>query len=224
MKLQFSALPGSRERQLQRQYDNPLFSKQLRTVSAGQLLKVQNEELAQLQVFSKEFKALFESASQLSENVQSDVILKLKEDADRLYEQAASLPGEHDKAQESLLKLISVIMKAVQHGAGSDAKAISEIEQETEARAMHMELLKVPLIVDMLNPESAIDPDNLAATMLSSAADDLRAGLQLFELDQITQLYNDAESLLHECEQQGHDVSQAQQKLQIIKDALLHQP
>lgn len=220
MTLRFSALPGSRERQLQRQYNNPLFSEQQRNISLEQLTKVQNEELAQLQVFSKDFKGLFNSASKLSENVQSDVILKLKEDADRLYEQAASLPGDNKNAQESLLKLLSVIMKAVRHGAGSDAKAISEIEQETEARAMHMELMKVPLIVDMLNPDSLIDPENLAATILSADADELRAGLQLFELDQITQLYNDAESLMHECEQQGNDVSNMQPKLAIIADAL----
>ena len=220
MKLRFSALPGSRERQLQRQHGNPLFSEQQRNVSLEQLTKIQNEELAQLQVFSKEFQALFDSASQLSENVQSDVILKLKEDADRLYEQAASLPGDNENAQQSLLKLISVIMKAVQHGAGSDAKAISELEQEVEARAMHMQLMKIPLIVDMLNPDSLIEPSNLAATILSSEENELRASLQLFEEEQITQLYNDAESLLLDCEQQGQDVSQAQQKLKIIADTL----
>ena len=220
MTLLFSALPGSRERQLQRQHNNPLFSAQRRMVSAEQLKKVQDEELAQLQVFSKDFQALFDSASQLSENVQSDVILKLKEDADRLYEQAASLPGDNQSSQQSLVKLVSVIMKAVRHGAGNDAKAISELEQETEARAMHMELMKVPLVVDMLNPDSLIEPDNLAATMLSAADHELSTGLQLFEPDQITQLYNDAESLVCECEQQGHDVSQARQKLQIIADFL----
>jgi len=220
MTLRFSALPGSRERQLQRQYNNPLFPEQQRNISLEQLTKVQNEELAQLQVFSKGFQELFNSASKLSENVQSDVILKLKEDADRLYEQAASLPGDNENAQESLLKLLAVIMKAVRHGAGSDAKAISEIEQETEARAMHLELMKVPLIVDMLNPDSLIDPENLAATILSADASELRACLQLFELDQITQLYNDAENLLHECEQQGNDVSSMQPKLAIIADSL----
>lgn len=220
MTLRFSALPGSHERQLQRQYNNFLFSEQQRTVSLEQLTKVQNEEIAQLQVFSKDFQDLFDSASQLSENVQSDVILKLKENADRLYEQVASLPGDNENAQQSLLKLISVIMKSVRHGAGDDAKAISEIEQETEARAMHIELMKVPLIVDMLNPDSLITPDNLAATMLASEDNDLRAGLQLFESDQISQLYNDAESLLDECEEQGHDISNARPKLEIIAGAL----
>jgi len=220
MTLRFSALPGSRERQLKRQYDNPLFSEQQRAISAEQLVKVQNEELAALQVFSKDFQKLFDSASQLSENVQSDVILKLKEDADRLYEQAASLPGDNENAQQSLVKFLSVIMQAVRHGAGDDAKAIDELEQETEARAMHMELMKVPLVVDMLNPESLIDHNNLAATLLSSQDDELQASLQLFEIDQITQLYNDAESLINRCEEQGHDVSVAKAKLQIIANVL----
>jgi len=220
MTLRFSTLPGSRERQLKRQYDNPLFSEQQRVISAEQLVKVQNEELAQLQLFSKDFQKLFDSASQLSENVQSDVILKLKEDADRLYEQAASLPGDNENAQQSLVKFLSVIMQAVRHGAGDDAKAIDELEQETEARAMHMELMKVPLIVDMLNPESQIDHNNLAATLLSAEDDELQTSLQLFEIDQITQLYNDAESLINQCEQQGLDISVAKGKLKIIANVL----
>ncbi len=220
MTLSFSDLPGSRERQLQRQYNNPLFTQEQRTVTAAQLKKIQDEDLAQLSVFSQDFQQLFDSASQLAENVQSDVILKLKEDADRLYELAACLPGDNSGAQQSLLKLIGVIMQAVKHGAGDDPKALSELQQETEARSMHTELMKVPLVVDMLNPESLIEPDNLAATMLSANVQELEAGLQLFEIEQIQQLYNDSQVLLSDCAEKGHDMSAAQARLEIIENAL----
>jgi len=220
MTLPFSALPGSRERQLQRQYNNPLFSEQQRTITASDLKKIQDEDLAQLATFTKAFQKLFDSASQLAENVQSDVILKLKEEADRLYELAACLPGDNNSAQESLTKLISVVMKAVKRGAGDDPKALSELQQETEARAMHTGLMKVPLVVDMLNPESLINPDNLAATMLSADLEELEAGLQLFEADQITLLYNDAETLVHDCTEQGHDMNAAKERLDVIANAL----
>jgi len=220
MTLLFSESPGSRERQLQRQYNNPLFSEQQRNISPQNLKKIQDEDIAQLSVFSQDFQKLFDSASQLAENVQSDVILKIKEDADRLFEQAACLPGDVSSAQESLLKLIAVIMQAVKQGAGDDPKALSELQQETEARAMHTELMKFPLVVDMLNPDSLIEPENLAATMLSAELDELAAGLQLFEIDQITQLYNDAETLMHECTENGHDVSSAQARLDVIAEAL----
>jgi len=220
MTLPFSDLPGSRERQLQRQYNNPLFSEQLRSITEADLKKIQNEDLAQLSIFSKEFQQLFDSASQLSENVQSDVILKLKEDADRLFELAACLPGDNSGAQKSLLKLIAVIMQAVKHGAGEDPKALSELEQETEAREMHTELMKVPLVVDMLNPESLIDLNNLAATMLSVDVEELEAALRLFEIEQITLLYNDAKTLMNECDEQGHDIHSAQIRLGVIASAL----
>lgn len=220
MTLPFSDLPGSRERQLQRQYNNPLFSEQLRSITEADLKKIQNEDLAQLSIFSKEFQQLFDSASQLSENVQSDVILKLKEDADRLFELAACLPGDNSGAQKSLLKLIAVIMQAVKHGAGEDPKALSELEQETEAREMHTELMKVPLVVDMLNPESLIDLNNLAATMLSVDVEELEAALRLFEIEQITLLYNDAKTLMNECDEQGHDIHSAQIRLDVIASAL----
>lgn len=220
MTLSFSDSPGSRERQLQRQYNNPLFSEQQRTISEADLKKVQNDDIALLSSFSESFKKLFGEASELSENVQSDVILKLKEDADRLYEQAASLPGDNQSSQKSLLKLIDVIMLAVRHGAGDDAKALDELEQETEARKIHTELMKVPLVVDMLNPETLIDHENLAATMLSSDPEELDAGLRLFESEQLTQLYNDAENLMHECTKNGHDVSASQTQLNIIAEAV----
>jgi len=220
MTLPFSALPGSRERQLQRQFNNPLFSEQQRNISPEELKKIQDEELAQLTVFSKDFQKLFDSASQLAENVQSDIILKIKEDADRLFERAASLPGDLSNAQESLLKLIGVIMQAVKVGAGEDQKALSELQQETEARAMHMELMKVPLVVDLLNPESLIDPENLAATMLSTELNELEAGLKLFEVEQIAQLHDDGKILIEACAQKGNDMKQAQARLDIIANAL----
>lgn len=220
MMLSFSELPGSRERQLKRQYNNPLFSEQQRNITEDELKKIKDEDLAQLHTFSTEFQQLFDSASQLAENVQSDVILKLKEDADRLFELAACLPGDNSSAQKSLLKLITVIMQAVKLGAGDDPKALSELEQETDARAMHTELMKVPLVVDMLNPESLIDPSNLAATMLSADLEELAAGLRLFEVEQIAQLYNDAETLIRKCTAQGHDVSGAQTRLDVIATTL----
>ena len=220
MTLVFSDKPGSRERQLQRQYNNPLFSEQQRTITDIELKKVQAEDLQELEVFSQAFQKLFEEASQLADNVQSDVILKLKENADKLYERAACLPGENSTAQESLLKLIAIIMRAIKQGAGDDAKALSELEQETQARAMHIELMKIPLVADMLNPDSLIDADNLAATLLSVSHDELEAGLTLFQEDQITHLYNDAETLILDCAEKGYDMTSAKASLALIADAL----
>lgn len=220
MTLVFSDKPGHRERQLQRQCNNPLFSEQQRTVTNIDLKKAQDKDLQDLALFSEGFQELFEQASQLAENVQSDVILKLKEDADKLYERATSLPGENGKAQESLLKLIAIIMRAIKQGAGDDAKALSELEQETQARAMHIELMKSPLVADMLNPDSLINADNLAATLLSADNDELETALGLFQAEQLTQLYNDAETLIHECTEKGHDMTTAKHRLDLIANAL----
>lgn len=216
MTLQFSQHPGSRERQLQRQYNNPLFPESERDITHEYLKQVQDEELAALKVFSEEFRELLASASQLSGQVDSEVILMLKENSDRLYEQAATLPGNNEEVQQALRRLTDVVMQAVRAGAGNDPKALSELQQETEARAMHVELMKVPLVVDMLNPESMITPGNLAATVLSATNDEIVAALQLFEVEQIEQLYKNADALLGECNRQGHDVSAADEKLELI--------
>jgi len=214
MSLQFSDSPGSRERHLQRQYNNPLFS--IGDITPDRLKQAQDDDLAELKSFGEEFQALFEQATKLDANVQSDVILKLKSDADRLYEQAAGLPGNNTEAQDALLRLIDVVMQAVRHGAGDDPRALSEIEQETQAREMQKQLLTLPLVVDLLRPDSAITPENLAASMLSASEEELYAALQLFEREHIVHLYDDAKQLINDCLGKGHDIAEAVQKLEII--------
>jgi len=220
MSLQFSDSPGSRERHLQRQYNNPLFSSEAASITPQRLKQVQGEDLAELKAFGEAFQALFEEATHLDANVQSDVILKLKSDADRLYEQAAGLPGNNGEAQEALLRLIDVVMQAVRKGAGDDPRALSELEQETQAREMQKQLLTQPLVVDLLRPDSMITPENIAATMLSASEEELHGALQLFEHEHIAQLYDDGKELLTHCIGEGHDVTGAIQKLEIIAQSL----
>ena len=220
MSLQFSDSPGSRERHLQRQHNNPLFSPDVANITPQRLKQVQDEDLAELKAFGEAFQALFKQATQLDANVQSDVILKLKSDADRLYEQAAGLPGNNGEAQEALLRLIDVVMQAVRKGAGDDPRALSELEQETQAREMQKQLLTLPLVVDLLRPDSMITPENITATMLSSSEEELQGALQLFEHEHIAQLYDDGKELLTHCIGEGHDVTGAIQKLEIIAQSL----
>jgi len=219
MSLQFSDHPGSRERQLKREYKNPLFAN-AETITQGQLRQAQDDDLAELQEFGDSFQTLFEQATQLDANVQSDVILKLKSDADQLYEQAAGLPGNNVEAQDALLRLIDVVMQAVRHGAGDDPRALSELEQETQAREMQKKLLTLPLVTDLLRPDSVITPDNLAATILSVSEEELYGALQLFEPEHIAHLYDDAKQLINTCLGDGKNMDEAVQKLELIAGML----
>jgi hypothetical protein len=219
MSLNYSQQPGCRERALQRRHDNPLFPEAMRHVDASQLQAAQREDTEEAAAFADAFRALFEKAANLEANVQSDVILELKQRADQLYEQAAGLAGDNSQAQQSLLKLIDALMRAVRAGAGSDPQALSEIEQETEARQMHMALLEYPLIVDLLRPDSPVDADNLAPALLSSEAEELGLALQLLDTEQLLYLHANAKALLESCREDGYELPAAWQRLQQIAES-----
>lgn len=219
MTLNFSPRPGCRERNLQRRQNNPLYVEAMRCVDAGLLQAAQREDAEEVAAFAEDFRGLFEKAAKLEANVQSDVILGLKQSADQLYEQAAGLAGDNSQAQQSLLKFIDALMRAVRAGAGNDPRALSEIEQETEARTMHMSLLEYPLIADLLRPDSLIDADSLASALLSGESEELAMALQLFDPEQILSLHTDATSLLEACREAGHELPDAWQRLQQISEA-----
>lgn len=219
MTLKFSSQPGCRERALQRCHANPLFPSAMQQVDEGLLQAAQREDAEELAAFTEAFRALFEKAAALEANVQSDVILGLKQSADQLYEQAAGLAGDNSHAQQSLLKLIEVLMNAVRAGAGNDPQALSEIEQETEARSMHMALLEYPLVADLLRPDSPVDAENLASVMLSSEAEELAMALQLLDAEQLHYLHAGAKTLLEATRQNGHELPVAWQRLQQIAES-----
>lgn len=219
MTLNFSPRPGCRERALQRQQDNPLFPEAMRHVDTKRLQAAQREDAEEATAFAEAFRALFEKAARLEANVQSDVILELKQRADQLYEQAAGLAGDNSKAQQSLLKLIDALMRAVRAGAGNDQRALSEIEQEMEARAMHMALLAHPLIADLLRPDSPVDADSLAPVLLNSGVEELNLALQLLDTEQLLYLHANARTLLETCRRDGHELPTAWQRLQQIAES-----
>ena len=90
-------------------------------------------------------------------------------------------------------------MRNIERGAAGDPQAIDELAQERAARETHFELLKTPLVADLLHPQTCIAADELAPTLLSADETDLTAALQLFDLEQLSALYADAGALLAAC-------------------------
>jgi len=212
-----SDLPGRRERHLLRKRDNPLFPEAQRRLSGDRLLEAQRLDHEELEAFIGEFHKLVHQAINLKPSEDSEVILQLKEQLDKAYEQACGLADEQDQTRQALRKLIELIMAAVRKGAGNDTLALSELEQETIARATHFGLLQHPLVADLLDPESPIRPEELAPTLLSAGADELTAVLSIFDDAQTALLYNDAVKLL---EQTPDAPASAQQRLQQIRQQL----
>jgi hypothetical protein len=87
-------------------------------------------------------------------------------------------------------------MLAVRRGAGADPRALEELDDEEQARALHYTLLEQPLVADLLSPDTPIPPTELLATLLTAEPRELETALGLFEPALLTELVEQGEALL----------------------------
>ncbi len=195
MKTPLSQRPGRWERHLLRKRDNPLFPVDERPLTDNRLQEAQRLDHEELSAFITDFRKLVYEAVKLEPSVESEVVLEMKERLDKAYEQAAGLADDQSETREAITKLVNIIMTAVRKGAGNDQTALLELEQEEQARQAHFELLRFPLVADLLNPESPIGEAHLLPTLLSASSQDLKAAISLFDVDQLTLLCRQGEEL-----------------------------
>jgi hypothetical protein len=194
--LHFSEYPGRRERHLLRKLNNPLFPETKREINSGALEEAQRLDHEELVEFITGFRRLVHKAVGLKPNEQSDVILGIKEELDQAYEQAAGVADDQTETKDAIRKLVVMIMNAVRNGATDDPAALQELDQETQARAAHFELLEFPLVADLLHPASPIGDDELVPTLLSASEAEFQAAMTLFDEKQVQELERQARVLL----------------------------
>ena len=122
MSIPFSELPGRHERHYKRRLDNPLF-REPATLNDTDLLNAQRLDHEELLAFITELRATVERALDLKSNEESDVILKLKEDLERLYETSAGLADEQGANQQALSQLLAAVMNTIRSNTTGDSLA-----------------------------------------------------------------------------------------------------
>ena len=194
MSIAESQFPGAYERQYLRQLNAPV----LFAMESDELLLVQAKanDQALVEPFMGQLQTVLEKAVGLKPNEESEVLLAVKADLDRLYNASCSLPDNQRELQKYIANLIETIMQSIRKGAEDDERALLELAEETEARKTHFELLKSPLIGDLLSDESVIPSEQLLPTLLSAEKSDLAQAIQLFDVEQTKQLISQGQTLL----------------------------
>jgi len=217
MSIPFSELPGRHERHYKRRLDNPLF-REPATLNDTDLLNAQRLDHEELLAFITELRATVERALNLKSNEESDVILKLKEDLERLYETSAGLADEQGANQQALSQLLAAVMNTIRSNTTGDSLAEQEMAMEQQARQMHFELLQHALVADLLHPETLIAPDQLVPTLLSSPTEQVKAVMVIFDPGQLAMISQEAQALLSLHDPQKKIVD-AQTNLTVIQQA-----
>lgn len=213
----YSDQPGVHERHVQRRENNPLFPEQRRNISQQDIHTAQRDDREAFTDFMDRFRQVVDRAVNLDANVDSQMVLDLKQDLDKCYEECAGLAGDQREIQEAIRKLIDTIMLAIWKGAEQDPQAQVKLREEETARELHFTLLQTPLVADLLNPQSPIQGDELLPTLLSASEEDLTQALQIFHPEQLGSLSQDGHALLEQLRTEQIDVSQAEERLQQIE-------
>lgn len=218
--LSFRQRPGCHERHLRRKLENPLFPQGQRRPSQADLSAARHRDNEELARFTVAVQQLVGEIGKLDDTVDSTVILDLKARADRYYEQCTGLAGDQQPVKEALTRLLTVMMSALEKGAGGDARALAELRQEQLARDMHFALLELPLTGDLLREHSPISAEELVPTLLSEPVESLAVILSLFEPAQISLITADGRALIDRRRQEGLDMAPAERRLSAIEAAL----
>ncbi len=200
--------PGSFERHLLRKVDNPLFTDSPE-LNDDTLEEVQRQDHDIIVQFMQTFQKTLEKTVALKGNEESDVVLGLKDQLDKLYEQASAVGDDQAKVRKGIIKLLEVIMLSVRKGASDDDHAHQELDQEGEARKAHFALLDSPLVADFLNPASPIAENELVPTLLSAEKDELALVVQIFDEEQIESVITQSADLISKLDVQGVDTVKA---------------
>lgn len=220
MPLIFLPEPGTRERHLQRQYNNLLFSEEQRQFDEQRLSGARYMDEKERDEFFESFHVLLNKVAELKPNEGSEVMLELKSQLDQAYEQCSGLPGDFGNEKQAIVKLVTMIMSSIRKAAEGDAEAAQNLIEEELARNTHFQLLQFPLVADLLRPRSPIAQDQLVATLLSESDEALKAAFQLFDKAHQTLIYQQAQDLLQEKQQHKKQLSAAWNKLSLMAELL----
>ncbi len=206
--IKFSAQPGAYERHIQTKYHNPLFPEPDQHLFNQEVEQAREKDQQDLRAFFEAFQDTVQEAVELSESVESDILLNLKEKLERLYVQSTSLAGDLSHHQEALQKLLSVCMTGIQKGAEQDPTALKKIQDELTARDVFFELLQNPFVGILLRGDEIVHESEMIPCILSEQADSIPQVMELFDPVQQQHLIDLAKEFV---EQQSDAVKQSTQ-------------
>lgn len=218
MSIQFSTRPGTHERQQKRKHNNPLFD-DFDSVTADSVEAARKKDEQAYHDFIAEFEKLVEDILALPPQAETQDILDLKARLDQAFEASCILPGDLEPIHDAIQKLIAPMMQAIYKNAQNDPVALGTLEEEDNARALHWSLLENPLIADLLIETSAVQPEELTATLLSEHEALLKHAMELLSPEQLNAILDEATDKLDRLEQSGRSSAFAMPQLNIIKNA-----
>lgn len=197
-----------------RKRGNTLFTDS--NVSDEALAGARADDDRELSAFAESYGEILKTIAELSGNVDSQVILDIKDRVDRLYEQSCGLGGDRESEKQGLARLYQAITQAIRDGAAHDAEAMKKLDEEALAHEVHWQLMQQPVVADLLFPDSPITPRDLVPTLLSEDATGFSKAMEIFRDEHRILILRQARKLLAE-HKQGAALKNARARLHYLE-------
>ena len=194
----FSNHPGCWEQQLIRRYNNPLFPESARNVIHHQVVEAREKDKKELQAFQKQFESAVKKVSELPEKADAEQLLGLIPELSRCYSDGMTLCIDLPKELQALTRLLTLFEETLIKSAGEESDFLQQIEQQRAERKLQQELLQNRVVAAMMRENSPISADELPATLLSEAPDQVRPLFPLLDSEQQNALYQQMGTLLEQ--------------------------
>lgn len=215
--IKFTTHPGAFERHLQRKYNNPLFPQADQHPLAAEIEQARQKDRQDQQAFLTAFEQSVQQAAQLSGSVDAEVILELKQELERLYVHSCSLAGDLDQHRQAIVKLIHICMSTIEKGASDDMAALQKLRDENSAREVFFTLLETKLVADLIRGDEIISATELIPSLLSISPQQVPQVMELFDTDQIAEIFEQANHFIASLPEQVVTVSGCQKQLAAIE-------
>ncbi|MBC8519711.1 MAG: hypothetical protein H8D24_04800 [Gammaproteobacteria bacterium] len=199
----FSKAPGAWEQQLQRRWNNPLFSKESQQVVQHQVVGARELDKSEQKQFLHQFKKVVEKVSKLPERADTELLLELLPELDKCYTDCMVLGAPLPKERQALSRLITLFEQTLMRHAGTDNTFLEQLKQEQSARKIHHHALQNPIIAAMMRDESPISNHELPATILSAEPSMVEDVLAFLDQKQIRSLLEHATEIILSAEKDG---------------------
>lgn len=200
-------------------HKNPLFAGT--HVNADTVAEAAKKDRHDVDEFMAKLRELVQQAVDLPSEVDTETIVALKERLEKAYSRCVSLAGDQRPVLQALKNLIAQMVAALRNAAGNDPIARQNLDEEEIARRHFFALHEHVIVADLMRSDSAILPQELAATLLSEDPAALDAALELFTTDQLVSLSKQAHTLIEDMADTEQIHTTARRNLELIKRALL---
>lgn len=196
MKIKFSERPGCQERHLQRKYSyGLLFGNMAPAVTRQEVEAARAQDEQEARQFLQEMQELLQETAQLQGQVDTEIVLGIKEKLDYLYQLGAGLGGDFGREMSGLRRLNEIVMESVRKASGDDPLAMQELAREQAAYEIHVNLLEYPVVSHLLREDSPVGEEELVPTLLSEEEETIRVLMTLFDEQEREELRRAAHSL-----------------------------